>query len=251
MKRNKTEVAPVRSIRYRDLCKTPAGRLEYCKAVFLEVASKYDFVTRALSLGADRAWKEWLVSQLPDVRDPRCLDIACGTGDICRLLAEKYPTAQITGIDIVPRMIDIARRKITRSTVDFQVGDMCNMPLSDSSVDIVTGGYAIRNAPDLDCAIREVRRVLRLGGTAAFLDFSKPVSPIIQKIQLGILRAWGSFWGLVLHGRAEVYGYIALSLNRFPNREELHSLFEIHNFQIAQTRRLYFGIVEAVLLRAI
>ena len=56
---------------------------------------------------------------------------------------------------------------------------------------------------------------------------------------------------MVLHGRAEVYGYIALSLNRFPNREELHSLFEIHNFQIAQTRRLYFGIVEAVLLRAV
>lgn len=150
------------------------GKRHFNEVHFAESAPRYDLATRGLSLGQDAAWKRILVAALPDLDAPVCLDIACGTGDVAFQIAERFPDAEVHGIDLTPDMIEIAKRRGARSRVSFSVGDMSHLDFADASIDLITGSYAIRNAPDLDETLQEFARVLRPGGWAAFLDFSKP-----------------------------------------------------------------------------
>ena len=218
------------------------------RALFTEVAPKYDFVTRALSLGRDTAWKRQLIEMLPALPAPVCVDLACGTGDLSRLLARRYPRGQITGLDLTPAMLAIARQQVTLPNVSFVEGSMQKLPFEDGSVDIITGGYALRNAPALAPALEEIRRVLKPGATAAFLDFSKTPSRTGQAIGHMTLKGWGGFWGLVLHGNPDVYGYIADSLRLFPDRDALATAFSACGLLVRRRCRFYGGLLESLVL---
>lgn len=236
-------------LRSRDCLGDPDAKRRYNEALFAEVAPKYDFVTKALSLGRDAAWKRALVQTLPALPKPVCVDLACGTGDIAFLLARKYPDGDVIATDLTEAMMAKARKNHPPSNVRFVQCDMCATGLPDASADIVTGSYALRNAPDLRSAVAEIRRILKSGGTAAFLDFSKPPSRFGQLATYAILKLWGGFWGLLLHGTPEVYAYIAESLARFPDRDELRNLLAESGFTKIQSRRFYFGIVELIQFR--
>jgi len=225
-----------------------AKRVLYAE-MFEEVAPRYDLITRLLSFGRDTAWKRALLNELPVAGPPECVDIAAGTGDITALLAQRYPTGRITGVDLTEGMLVIARERHRFANVEFRLGDMTRTGFGEASVDIVTGGYALRNAPDLEAVLKEMFRILKPGGTAAFLDFSKPASPFLQQIELGLLRFWGGLWGLLLHGNPAVYTYIAESLRRFPSRPELHALARQTGFDEAGSRRFFFGVIEMFVLR--
>ena len=150
----------------------------------------------------DAAWKRTLISLLPSHEAPVCVDLACGTGDIAFLLAGKYPRGRIAGVDITEPMLDIARHRNTHPNVSFANQDMSQPVSFPESVDIVTGGYALRNAPDLGTAIDEISRVLKPCGVAAFLDFSKPGGKIPQKIEYWGLKTWTGLWGTLLHRKS-------------------------------------------------
>ena len=77
---------------------TSEGKRTFNEKHFAESAARYDFATRALSLGQDGAWKKLLIAKLPDVEKPTCLDIACGTGDVAFLLAERFPEGECIGV---------------------------------------------------------------------------------------------------------------------------------------------------------
>lgn len=222
----------------------PVRKRQFNEVLFTEVAGKYRFVTRALSLGRDARWKRRLVELLPRLQRPRCLDLACGTADITFALARRYPTGSILGLDLCNAMLVRAQAANHHANVDFVQGDMCACPVASESLDVITGGYALRNAPSLDGVLNEVFRTLRPGGTAAFLDFSKPPGRAAQRLQYLLLLGWGGLWGRVLHRNAEVYAYIAKSLQRFPDRDAFHSLLEGRGLQIQRIQRLYGGMLE-------
>lgn len=214
------------------------------RKLFDVVALRYDVVTRLLSFGWDQRWKNRMIRRmgLRDVR--RIVDLATGTGDIARRLAVAYPNAEVVGIDLSEQMLRRARR-LTRSAlprdrrVRFVPGDMNRLPLADASVDLVTGGYALRNAPDLEQALREVRRVLRPGGRFAFLDFSN------NGFFRGWLVAfWGRLWGLLLNGNPTTYGYIAESLAAYPTPGELRRRLREIGFRDLRRVPLLFGTME-------
>ncbi len=106
----------------------------------------------------------------------RVLDLACGTGDLALLASAAG--ADVTALDITPRMIALARLKARQrgARARFLVGDMTALPLPDACVDVVTTGYGLRNVPDLDAALREIHRVLKPGGRLLSLDFNRPSS---------------------------------------------------------------------------
>jgi|SRR3954451_25458738 ubiquinone/menaquinone biosynthesis methyltransferase len=221
----------------------------YNEQLFSEVAPRYDFITRALSFWRDASWKRELVAQLPRQDAPRCLDLACGTGDIAFLLAKKYPGGNIVGVDITERMLARARLRNYWPNIEFLNQDMNCLMVDSLSVDIVTGGYALRNAPDLETTLDEINRVMRPGGTAAFLDFSRPASVMSERLQHVVLKIWTGFWGLALHRNHEVYGYIAESLRRYPDRMQLRRLLQDKGFRVEQSRLHFFGITELIVVR--
>jgi len=227
----------------------PAAKRALNQRLFTAIASEYPWMTAVLSLGCDAAWKRRLVRALPDVRRPVCVDLACGTGDLTRLLSQRFSDGTVTGQDLTAAMIDVARRLTSQSNVRYEQRDIAASELSDGSVDIVTAGYALRNAPALDDAMAEVARILRPGGHAAFLDFVRWPGRVSGRVELSALRLWGSLWGLLLHRNREVYGYIAESLSRFPTLSELEQRFQAHGLPVIKTIRRFFGVIAIVIMR--
>lgn len=220
---------------------------DYNRVHFAEAASHYDIATKLLSLGGDSVWKRRLVEALPE-GPASVLDLACGTGDICFLLADRFPNATIEGLDLTREMLDIAeQRNAAGDRVRFTEGDLRALPQADASVDLVTGSYALRNAPNLGECIAEIHRVLKPGGVAAFLDFSKSPARVSQKMQYGLLRFWGGLWGLILHGNPAVHGYISESLKEYPTRPELDTLFAAEGFDKKISRLFYGGMTELLI----
>jgi ubiquinone/menaquinone biosynthesis methyltransferase len=227
---------------------TPDKKRSYNKKLFTRVATEYDLATRAMSLGRDRVWKRRLVNLLPDFSAPNCVDLACGTGDVTLELARRFPAGRIIGVDLTPAMIEVARVRCPQSQISFRAADMCRTDIADGWADVVTGSYALRNAPLLNDALREVRRILKPGGYAAFLDFAKPSSRWRQALQFPLLRFWGGFWGIVIHGGPE-HAYIAESLRQFPDRRALREQIARHGFHLHASRNCFGGMLEILVLQ--
>ena len=227
----------------RDYLDSPEHKRHFNALLFREVAPRYDLITRLLSFGRDSAWKRAMVKRLPAAAT-QALDIACGTGDLTRALAHRYPNAQIIGLDLTPEMLDRARARGSPPGVRFIEGNMQALPFPDNTFDVVTGGYALRNAPDLDAALREIHRVLRPGGTLAVLDFSRSPTPLASRLQYALLKCWGGMWGLLLHRHADVYGYIAESLQTFPDRPALRARLRASGFTPVRFQTCMLGMLE-------
>jgi demethylmenaquinone methyltransferase/2-methoxy-6-polyprenyl-1,4-benzoquinol methylase len=233
----------------RERLSDPQQKRELNEQLFGVVAPRYDAITRVLSFNRDRVWKERMVEALPPKTAPVCLDLACGTGDITFRLASKYPDGRIIGLDLTEPMLERARARCTAPHIHFQRGDMGQTGLGSGSVDIVTGGYALRNAGDLREVLAEIYRVLEPGGIGCLLDFSKPPGRTQQKVEALLLKFWGGLWGWVFHGDPGVYTYIAESLARFPDRRQLAMMFRSQGFEVQSSELFFFGIVQRITLR--
>jgi demethylmenaquinone methyltransferase/2-methoxy-6-polyprenyl-1,4-benzoquinol methylase len=220
----------------------PASKRDYNRRLFRAVAPRYGAVTRLLSFGMDAFWKRALVARLPRGAgdNPRALDLACGTGDLSLRLARRFPAGRIEGLDLSAAMLARARRRARRrrgaGAIGFRLGDLGRLPYPEASFQLVTGGYALRNAPDLRECLREVYRVLAPGGTAAFLDFNRSPAPWLGRLQVRLLSAWGGLWGRLLHGNPEVYAYIARTLALFPDRARFEALLRELGFRRVRSR---------------
>ena len=126
---------------------------------------------------------------------------------------------------------------------------MCSSDLlPDRWADIVTGSYALRNAPVLTDALTEVRRVLRPGGHAAFLDFVKPAAKWRAIPQLALLKYWCGAVSIAVHGRPE-HAYIAESLRQFTDRPTLHRKLAQAGLPVVASERFLCGTVEVFVVR--
>ena len=192
---------------------TPVGKRRYVRALFATIADRYDFITVALSYGQDGRWKRRLIGLAGPLRGTRALDLATGTGDIAFELAARG--AEVVGLDVTHRMIELANAKAGGRRVRFLVGDMLALPFPAGSFEIVTIGYGLRNVPDLGAAIDEVARVLKPGGRMLSLDFNRPPSRVVTWLYLTYLTLVGGALGWALHRDPDTYRYIPASLRSY------------------------------------
>jgi len=218
----------LRPIALRDAFDTPSLKRRYVRQLFATIAGRYDFITRFLSYGRDRHWKARLVRLAGIHQGSRVLDLACGTGDLA-FEAVRHG-AGVTGLDITPRMIALARSKRNGSRVHWVVGDMGQLPIASGVVDVVTTGYGLRNVPDLPAALREIHRVLVPGGVACSLDFNRPSTRWVRQVYLAYLTLVGSGLGWILHGDADTYRYIPASIRRYPGAHRVAGLMREAGF---------------------
>ena len=234
-------------MRLRDRIATPEGKAPYVRSLFATIADRYDDITVWLSYGQDRRWKRRLVGLAGELAGRSVVDLACGTGDLAFLAAARG--AIVTGLDITPRMIELARRRARQDaaaagvTPRFLVGDMCALPFPARSFDVVTTGYGLRNVPDLSQAIREAARVLRPGGRLLSLDFNRPSSPALRAAYLTYLTAVGTTLGLALHGDADTYRYIPESIRHYPGAPAVAALMRAEGFAGASWQPVLGGLM--------
>ncbi|HKG23598.1 MAG TPA: ubiquinone/menaquinone biosynthesis methyltransferase [Blastocatellia bacterium] len=203
----------------------------YVNRLFETIAPKYDFITVFLSYGMDRGWKRTLISMLELKGGESALDLACGTGDITFSLAERATRA--VGLDITQGMLDIAerkRRELNIENASFHRADIMHIPFPDGTFDCVTGGYALRNVPDVAGALAEIKRVLKPGGRFCSLDFGHPPNRAYRWLYLNYLIAVGSAVGLALHGDPDTYRYIPESLKLYPGQRGVCELMKKEGF---------------------
>ena len=202
-------------------------KLLYANKLFQTIAPRYDFITAFLSYGMDKRWKRRLVAMAAAGEADMALDIACGTGDITFAIAERVSRGLAVGLDLTQGMLDIAeqkRKKAAAGNVAFHRADIMRMPFADETFDCVTGGYALRNVPDIAGALAEIKRVLRPGGRLFSLDFGHPGNALYRSLYLDYLTVAGSALGLALHGDADTYRYIAETLKRYPGQRGVMAL---------------------------
>lgn len=227
--------------------KNPESKRDFNLKLFDEVSKSYDKATVALSFGFDKFWKKILVKNLPNFRNPYCLDIATGTGDIAFLLRKKYPSAKIFAIDINKMMLEKAKRKI--NDIEFIIMDMNSLNFNEEMFDVVTGGYALRNAPEIQKLLISLYKIMKKNSIAAFLEFNKISNKFLQKIEIFLLKLWGNLWGLIFHKNPDIYGYIAESLKFYPDNKKLVSLLKEIGFKDIKYKKLFLGFIAIVFFR--
>ena len=201
----------------------------YVNRLFETISGRYDFITRFLSYGKDRAWKRKLVGMAELTGSELVLDIACGTGDITFALARRLTSGGAIGLDITEGMVRIADRKRRENSVCnawFHRADIMRLPFQAETFDRVTGGYALRNTPDIRAALAEILRVLKPGGRFYSLDFGHPPNRVYRWLYQKYLVVVGSGLGLALHGDPDTYRYIPETLKLYPGQRGVARLMQ-------------------------
>src|SRR4051812_17355337 len=146
--------------------------------MFNNISKTYDFLNHFLSLGIDIIWRKKAINELKQDQPKLILDVATGTGDFAFEALSILKPNKIIGVDISGGMLDIAQQKIDKRALGnkFQVepGDSEKLPFDDNVFDAVTVAYGVRNFENLELGLAGIQRVLRPGGKAVVLEFSKP-----------------------------------------------------------------------------
>src|SRR5262245_42074732 len=95
------------------------------------------------------------------------LDVGCGTGSLAFALSQNRNVKSISAIDFSPIYIEHAQQLTNDPRIQFQVGDACALPFEDASFDHTTSLLVLAFIPEVDVAVREMRRVTRPGGIVA------------------------------------------------------------------------------------
>jgi len=224
----------LRDFSVRESYSNPRSRQQYVTFMFDLLAPGYDLFTRWFSFGMDQSWKRLVVERAASglAPDAAVIDLACGTGEIARGLAERQPNRAVLGIDLSGEMLVAAHAaRSTSGTVEYARGDICALPLLSGSVDRITIGYGFRNLPDFRLGLAETARVLKPGGRMVVLDFFKPRPPLWRAVFLGYLQIAGSLGGWIWHSDATTFNYIAYSIRHFVGLDEFVRSLESEGFR--------------------
>jgi len=213
--------------------------------MFDQIAPRYDFVNRVLSLGLDRRWRRRVIKELALAPNARVLDVATGTGDLAIELAKAVPTGHVTGLDPSAEMLKIAQVKMVKRGLDARVslveGDAQALPQANCAIDAATIAFGIRNVPDRPRALRELARVVRPGGTIAVLELGEARPGLFGRAARFHTHHVVPRLGALLSGRRE-YRYLQTSVAAFPPAEEFAQIMRDSGLDVQKVISLTFGV---------
>jgi len=203
------------------------------EAMFDRIAPTYDRANRVISLGQDRRWRRRTIAALSVPRGSTVLDLACGTGDLCRDLESvgQHPI----GIDVSAGMLANAR-----TLAPLVRADVLRLPMPDGAIDGIVCGFALRNFVDLTAFFTECARVLRPGGRIAALDAAIPESAVMRAGHKVFFMGMVPVLGRLVAGDAEAYRYLPKSTAYLPPVAELLAIVGRAGF-IPVTRQTMTG----------
>jgi demethylmenaquinone methyltransferase/2-methoxy-6-polyprenyl-1,4-benzoquinol methylase len=210
------------------------------RQMFDSIAPRYEMVNTVMTFGLDRSWRRRCIDALDLWPGSVVLDVACGTGDLCRDLLHR---AQLpVGIDISPGMLRAGTVAHGRLAPVVLADGLCS-PFADGAFDGAVSGFALRNVVDLGALFAELARVVRPGGRISLLDMAEP--------ELWPLRLGHRLW--VNHGApmvgsvlsdAAAYRYLPRSLAYLPPAGVTVGLLEEAGFGAVQHDLLSGGVTQ-------
>jgi len=225
---------------------TDKERIIIVKDIFASVTDKYDFLNRFLSGRRDIAWRKRAIKEMKFFNTHRFLDIATGTGDLALACVKAYPEVKATGVDFVQGMVDKGMEKVSDEnlldSVELKWGDATNLEFEENFFDVTAIAFGIRNIPDKNKALSEMKRIIIPGGQVMVLELTTP--------QPGL---WRTFYNFYLNGmlpklaklftkNPAAYEYLSDSIINFPTRKEFLNLMESIGLKNCRAIPLTFGV---------
>lgn len=198
------------------------------RELFDTIAPRYDLVNRVMTLGLDQVWRRRAVQELHLPSGSRVLDLACGTGDLCRELNRKG--YRPVGFDFSHGMLVRAR-----TGAPLVEADVVHLPVRNAGADGATCGFALRNLVSLEGFFQELGRVVRPGGAIALLDAGEPDRGLLRAGHRLYFRTVVPRIGGALSDR-DAYEYLPRSLAYLPPAGEVVTMLASAGFP--STRRL-------------
>lgn len=223
---------------------TAATKKEQVREMFNNIAHRYDFLNRLLSLGIDRTWRTKAVNYIGETKPEVILDLATGTGDFA-MEALRLRPKQIIGLDLSEEMMQIGRKKAVEHNAEhlltFQQGDSENMPFADNTFDAITVGFGVRNFENLEKGLSEMLRVLKPNGRVAILEAARPMRfPLRQLFDLYFQNVL-PLVGKLFSKDARAYSYLPESVNAFPEGTKFVEILNKVGFKKTAWKPLTFG----------
>jgi demethylmenaquinone methyltransferase/2-methoxy-6-polyprenyl-1,4-benzoquinol methylase len=209
------------------------------RQMFGAIARRYDLANHTLSCGIDFYWRKCAANTVASWRPGKIVDLATGTGDLALALQKKLPEAEVTGVDFLPEMLELAQRKGVRQTI---LADAMKLPFPDASFDCVTIAFGLRNMENWRDALAEMSRVLRRDGHLLVLEFSLPSILIVRAIYRFYLHRCLPLLGSFLTRKKSAYDYLGNSIEEFPSGHAMIDLIEASGFRHANLQPLSYGI---------
>ena len=221
-------------------------RIGIVKDIFASVTDKYDFLNRFLSGRRDVAWRKRTVSEMNFFNTNRFLDVATGTGDLALDCANTYSDVKVIGVDFVQEMVNNGLKKVDTQNLEHRVelkwGDATNIDFIDDTFDVTAIAFGIRNIPNKEKALSEMKRIIVPDGQIMVLELTTPEPGF-----------WRSTYSFYLNGvlpklakwftkNPAAYEYLADSIMNFPTRKEFLALMESMGLKNCRAIPLTFGV---------
>jgi len=225
----------------------PDGRA--IQQMFAGIAHRYDFLNHLLSASIDRLWRKAAATKVAEysrtLSRPICLDLCAGTGDLALELGRRL-NAWIVAADFCHPMLVRCRAKVTSARLDASIraveADGLDLPFPDNVFDAVTIAFGLRNLADRGRGLAEMRRVLKDGGAAVILEFSRPALPLFGSAFEFYFHRILPRVGALVSGHPGAYRYLPDSVRTFPRPSELALLMSSVGFQQVGYRSLSGGV---------
>jgi len=219
---------------------------QFVHSVFESIAPKYDLMNDLISFRRHKAWRKYTMKQM-DVRPGQtALDVCCGTCDWTVDLAEASGSGRIVGLDFSKNMLDFGERKIASLKRDEQIelvhGNAMELPFEDNTFDYATIGFALRNVPDLEQVLREMRRVVKPGGLVVSLELSKPTWQPFKSIYYFYFQKVMPLIGKLIAKKYEQYKWLPESLVHFPDYNQLAGIFRKIGLDDIRVKPFFLGV---------
>jgi demethylmenaquinone methyltransferase/2-methoxy-6-polyprenyl-1,4-benzoquinol methylase len=206
------------------------------RSLFDTIAGRYDLVNRVMTFGLDVGWRRRAVRSLRLPGRALVLDLASGTGDLCREL-------EAAGYRAVG--FDFSHGMLTQAKTDAPLveADILRLPMRDASADGVTCGFALRNVVDLGAFFAELGRVVRPGGRIALLDAAEPENALLRAGHGVYFRRVVPAIGGALSDK-QAYAYLPRSMAYLPPPERMLAMLAEAGFPDAARTLLTGGAAQ-------
>lgn len=214
--------------------------------MFNDIAIRYDFLNRFLSVGIDQGWRKKAIKHLSEIKPKSILDVATGTGDVAIMASGLLHPDKITGIDISDGMLEVGRLKVRKlglqNTIELLNGDSEAINFNDESFDAVTVAFGVRNFQHLERGLAEIKRVLRPGGKLVVLEFSRPRLSLVRSIYNLYMKVVCPRIGKLFSKNRTAYQYLDESIKKFPEGKNFTNILDKLGYQKTYIKPLSLGI---------
>jgi demethylmenaquinone methyltransferase/2-methoxy-6-polyprenyl-1,4-benzoquinol methylase len=206
------------------------------RSLFDRISPRYDLVNRVMTVGMDAGWRRRTVRELRLPPGSRVLDLACGTGDLCR---------ELTRAGYLPVGFDFAAGMLAQARTEAPLvqADILRLPVRDVGADGITCGFALRNVVSLPALFAELGRVVRPGGAIALLDASRPDNAVLRAGHRVYFEHVVPLIGGLLSDR-DAYAYLPRSMAYLPEPAEMLAMLRAAGFPAARRLPLSGGITQ-------